>query len=40
MCLRSGGCLHAIIGGVLNSFPVDGLSAKFVHTFFMYWLNF
>ena len=23
-CLRLGGNLYAIIGGVLNSFPVDG----------------
>ena len=34
-----GGCLYAIIGGVLKSFPVDGFSAKFLHTFFMSWLN-
>ena len=40
MCLRLGGCLYVIIGGVLKSFPVDGFSAKFFHTFFMSWLNF
>ena len=37
--LRLGGCLYAIIGGVVKSFPVDGFSAKFLHTFFMYRLN-
>ena len=37
--LRLRGCLYAIIGGVLKSFPVDGFSAKFFHTFFMSWLN-
>ena len=39
MCLRLGGCLYAIIGGVLKSFTVDGFSAKFFHTFFMSLLN-
>ena len=27
ICLRLGGCLYVTIGGVLKSFPVDGLSA-------------
>ena len=36
---RLGGCLYAIIGGVLKSFPVDGFSAKVLHKFFMSWLN-
>ena len=40
MCLGLGGCLYAIIGGVLKSFPVDGFSARFYHTFLMSWLNF
>ena len=39
MRLWLGGCLYAIIGGVVKSFPVDGFSAKFLHTFFMSWLN-
>ena len=34
-----GGCLYAIIGGVLKSFHVDGFTAKLLHTFFMFWLN-
>ena len=33
MRLGLGGCLYAIIGGVLKCFPVDGFSAKFLHTF-------
>ena len=40
MRLRLGGCLYAIIGGVIKSFPDDGFSAKFLHTFFMSWLNY
>ena len=40
MCLWLGGCLYAIIGRLLNSISVDGFSAKFLHTFFMSWLNF
>ena len=40
MRLWKGGCLYTIIGGVLKSFPVNGLSAMFFHTFFMSWLNF
>ena len=39
MRLWVGGCLYAIIRAVLKSFPVDGFSAKFLHTFFMSWLN-
>ena len=39
MRLWLGGCLYAIIGGVLESFPVDEFSAMFLHTFFMSWLN-
>ena len=39
MRLRLGGCLYVIIGEALESFPVDGFSAKFLHTFFMSWLN-
>ena len=35
ICLGLGGCLHPIISGVLTSFPVDGFSAKFLHTFFV-----
>ena len=35
MCLRLGGCLYAIIGGVLKSFSVDGYSAKFMDRFFV-----
>ena len=34
-----GGCLYAIIGGVLRSFPVNGFSVKFLHTFCMSWFN-
>ena len=37
--IRFGGCLYAIIGVVLKCFPVDGFSAKFLHTFFMSWLR-
>ena len=40
MCLRLGGYLYAIKGGVLNNFPVDGFSARFLHIFLMPWLNF
>ena len=39
MRLRLRGCLYAIIGGALKRFPVDGFSAKILHTFFMSWLN-
>ena len=39
MRLRLGGCLYAIIGGVVKSFHVAGFSARFIHTFFMTWLN-
>ena len=35
MRLRLRGCLYAIIGGVLTSFPVDGISAKYLHAFFV-----
>ena len=35
MRLRLRGCLYAIIGGVLTSFPVDGFSAKYLHAFFV-----
>ena len=35
-----GGCLYAIILEVLNSFPDYGFSVKFLHTFFMSWINF
>ena len=39
MRLRLGVCLYAMLGGLFRSFPVDGFSAKFLHTFFMSWLN-
>ena len=38
MHLMLGGCLYAIIGSVLRSFPVDGYSTKFLHTLFISWL--
>ena len=40
MRLRLSGFLHAIIGGVLESFPAGGFFAKFLHTFFMLRLSF
>ena len=39
MCLKLG-FLHAIIGGVLKGFIVDGLYAEFLHAFSMSWLHF
>ena len=33
MRLGLGGCLYAIIARAMKSFPVDGFSAKFLHTF-------
>ena len=39
MRLRLGSCLYAIIGEILKNVPVDGFSEKYVHTFFMSWLN-
>ena len=40
MRLRLGGCLNAIIGRALKKIPVDGFSAKFLHTSFISWLNY